>query len=295
MAIPGGITGLTPALLISFLVGRMRAGATGEQIGHYVRAVRELPPGIGPTALSPTDLAAIERHVAGTMDSGTSVLVVASDTVMRVGLAGVLRAADILVWHDTPEAASPAIGGSWDYVLVWLPSPSGIDPHSTIDWIATISSSDTTVLAVYPGTITDLVRLRLAESGARYAVPQEWLAERVSDLPAMLSTASLPERFYLETPLALRQKAGLQLSGKLAPLLDLARDCSPRLWTDSAARTEDWLSRAEVRRFRRVALEDAGVPPPPYSRYASSVRQAPRMPEWRDVRRVVRLAFNVDE
>lgn len=278
--------------LFAYLVYLVRSGRSTSTIRRRLTALRSYVSDRQHPTLTVAGLHSMERRFLTSPAGPTSTLVISDDAIVREGLAALLGRQGVLTW---PEVTSSAMFGGtavWDYVLVWLPSRRGIDPFSSVDWVAAASTTGVPVVALYPTRITDLVRLRLAEAGARYALPQWWLANRVDELHQLLETATLPTRFHLETPLAIRQRLGLRLSGQLAPLLEAASEVDPAVWRSTAQEEAPRLGRSKVQRLRQIANDEAGIPPTT-GRYSTAVRNAPTTPDWRDVRRIVRLAFNL--
>lgn len=232
---------------------------------------------------------ALARRLAVLSVGRTTVSIVSDDPIMREGLDSVLSRYGIVSWPSSFHEALVPAAGAWDYVLVWLPSREGIDPFGSISQVGKLAATGVPVVAVYPGRITPLVRLRLSEAGARYALPQWWLSEQVEELSGLLSRAELPARYHLGTPLSIRQEIGLLLVGRLAPLIAAAQQLDPTVWRRPES-PATMLPRTQVQRLRQLALE-AGVPPP-VDRYSGATRRTPSTPAWRDVHRVVRGAFN---
>lgn len=278
--------------LFAYLASLVKAGRSPSTLRRRLTAFRAHVVEGGQQLVSVQELHALEDRLLKSAGSQTAALVVSDDTIIREGLAAVLARRGVLTWTDRTSDAIPGTPEIWDYVIVWLPSRRGIDPFSSVQWVAAASPTGVPIVTLYPGKVTDLVRLRLAEAGARYAVPQAWLSERVEELPQMLATASLPVRFHLETPLALRQKLGLHLSGQLQPLLAAAALLDDDVWRPTRYEDAPRVNRNEMQRLRRIASVDAGIPPP-LGRYSTAVRSAPTEPDWREVRRVVRQAFNL--
>lgn len=286
-----GLAELEARHLFAYLAGLVKAGRSASTVRRRLTALRANVRQNGEPNVSVEALHELEDQILSLAGTQTTAMVVSDDAIVREGLAAVLAKQGVLTWADTTRTALASTGTVWDYVLVWLPSPRGIDRYTSIEWVAEAAETGVPVVTLYPGRVTELFRLRLAEAGARYALPQGWLSQRVEDLPEMLATATLPTRFHLETPLALRQKLGLSLAGRLAPLLAAAVELPEEVWRSPTPDVGPHLSRSQVQRLRRIASEDAGIPPP-FGRYSTAMRNAPRTPDWRDVRRVVRQAFN---
>lgn len=224
-------------------------------------------------------------------------LVVSDDPIIRAGLQSVLTESGAVCWADATEQLDAATATSWDYILVWLNSPRGVDPFGAITRIGALGAAVTTrvpVVAVHAGgSVAPIIHLRLAEAGARYAVAHPWLSDNLTALAEMLARAAVPLKFHLGTPLALRQGLGLRLSGELEPLLAAAAQVPPRVWTGHLPQSHLPITRSEITRLRRIALDQAGIPAPDFSKYATSLRRAPDTPEWPRVREVVREAFGI--
>lgn len=292
MGAPVPLEDLSEGYLFAYLASLVKAGRSTSTLRRRLTALRSYVSDHDHGALTIDGLHALEDRILRSATSRTSALVVSDDVIVREGLAAVLATQGVLTWSDRTADAHHGSAAVWDYVLVWLPSRRGIDPYSSVNWVAAASPTGAPIVALYPNKITDLFRLRLSEAGARYALPQVWLAEKVEELPQMLATASLPVRFHLETPLAIRQRLGLRLAGELEPLLAAASEVDEDVWRAAAHEDAPRLSRGEIQRLRRIAAETAGIPPP-IGRYSTAVRNAPTTPDWREVRRVVRQAFNM--
>lgn len=291
LGVTGGLEQLDERHVFAYLVGLVKAGRSPSTIRRRLTALRARVADQGHPVITVDGLHGIEDRLLRAATSRTAVMVASDDAIVREGLAAILSQQGILTWAGHTREALLGSMAVWDYVLVWLPSRQGVDPYSSVNWIAEAAASGVVVVALYPSRVTDLFRLRLAEAGARYALPQWWLSDRVEDLPQMIATATLPTRFHLETPLALRQELGLQLSGQLAPLLAAAMEVPDRIWRSSGADEDSALTRSEIQRFRKIAAFEAGIPPSA-DRYSTGLRSAPRVPDWREVRRVVRQSFN---
>ncbi|MFC4245342.1 hypothetical protein ACFOYW_18390 [Gryllotalpicola reticulitermitis] len=246
--------------------------------------------------LSAVTLTQIERQVMRAQGSRTGVLVVSDDAIIQAGLRAVLSETGVLCWAEGLDGLEPSTATTWDYVLVWIASPRGIDPFGAIPRVAALGERVTTqvpIIAVYSGALSPFVRLRIAEAGLRYVLPHAWLSSNLNRLSQLLESAEVPTRFHLETPLALRQKLELGLAGDLERLLEAALELPHQVWTGHLPQSHLPISRAHVQQLRQLALDVAGIPAPDFSKYATSLRTPPSTPEWHRVREVVRHAFNI--
>lgn len=275
-------------LVFAYLVHLLRDGRSHSTVRRRLTALRStFSSGEDPDRVA--RLHAIEDVVLRMDRDVTAVLVASADPIIREGLAAVLARGGLGVWQESRVVAGPPVTTIWDYALVWLPLRHGIDTQASVRWITEVASAQVPIVALYPSRLTELARLRLAEAGVRYAIPHPWMADHLDDVPSMLTGATLPARFHLETPFAIRTRLGLRPSGELEPLLSAAKELPERVWLNDAAAHD--LPRDTVRRLRRTAMQTAGVPPP-LGRYSDAVRKAPTLPDWREVRRIVRLSFN---
>lgn len=294
MRLPVSLDQVTERHLFAYLASLIKAGRSSSTVRRRLTAMRANVADNGHGLLTVSGLHAMEDHLQKSLGTQTTALIASDDAIVREGLAAVLSRQGVLTWTDRVSEAVAGDSEIWDYMIVWLPSRHGVDPFASVEWIATASANGVPIVTLHPDRLTVLARLRLAEAGARYAIPQSWLSERIEGLPQMLSTASLPVRFHLETPLALRQRLGLELSGQLQPLLDAAAHVDERVWRASRHEDAPRVDRSEIQRLRRIAKIHAGIPPPS-GRYSTAVRSAPTAPDWREVRRVVRQALNFSD
>lgn len=289
--------------LFAYLVDQVRRGRSAATIRRRMAALtgeRRAHVEVDGAGRSPVDrrrLLETERLIAAGVATRTAALVVSDDPIFRAGVRSVLADHGILCWADRVSELDPATIGVWDVVLAKVASRDRLDPYAPIRTLRALGDRLATVPVVavaHPG-LHPVVRLRLAEAGVRYLVPDSWLADHLDSLAERIRDADIPIRYHLETPLAMRQSLGLSLAGDLQPLLDAALALPPAVWLSGAALDRLPLSRADVRRIRTLALEVAGIPAPDFARYASSMRTAPSTPEWVTVRSVVRAALGIEE
>ncbi|WP_298045288.1 site-specific integrase [uncultured Microbacterium sp.] len=294
----GGVASLSARQVFAYLVDTRRVGRSDATLRRRITTLRRIA-STHLLELPASDLARLEQRVLDAQRGQASVLVVSDDPIIRAGLRSVLTESGAVCWADATDQLDAATATSWDYILVWLNSPRGVDPYGAIVRIGALGSAVTTkvpVVAVHAGaTIPSIVHLRLAEAGARYAVAHSWLSANLTALAAMLAGAAVPLKFHLGTPLALRQNLGLRLGGELEPLLGAAVQSPAAVWTGHLPQSHLPISRSEITRLRRIALDQAGIPAPDFSKYATSPRKAPATPEWPRVRAVVREAFGIGQ
>jgi hypothetical protein len=294
--IPPDLAGLDARRVFAHCVELSRAGRGASTIRRRLTALRAALGAGSALGVSAAELFEVQRRVLSVPPGGTSVLVLSEDPITRAGLRAVLTDSGALCWSDAVTDLDAATLSSWDYVLVWVAVPEGLDRYGAIGRFAGLDPGVTTavpVVAVHPGPLHPLVRLRLAEAGFRYALGHDWLSTHLDEISALLMAAELPDRFHLETPLAIRQRLGLRLAGELAPVLDLALDLPREVWSSQRSQEQLAISRHDVRRLRRAARDVAGLPAPDFARYATAVRRAPDAPEWATVRATVRAALGL--
>lgn len=280
--------------VFAYVLGLARAGRTQSTIRRRLTALRRIATIAPPPAKFAFDLgelAQFERRILDASSERASVLVISDDAVIRAGLRGVLTEAGAACWSEPIEGLDPTIVTVWDYVLVWIRSSRGSDRYGAISRVAELGRDVTTaipIIAVHGVNVAPVVRLRLAEAGFRYLVPHNWLSGNLAKLSDLLSTANIPIRFHLETPLALRESLGLHLNGELAELVDTAATLPASVWRSQRTATNPELARANVNLLRAIALRSSGVPAPDFAKYATSMRRPPELPEWPRVRELLR-------
>jgi CheY-like chemotaxis protein len=295
-AIEGGVANIDERRIFAYLVELVRVGRSVATVRRRLTALRSFPlvSGVDRSSVKPrlTDmqLFEVERRVLTGKDSRTGVLVICDDPIVRAGLRAVLSDAGVLCWSDPFGRLDEATITVWDYVIIWGATPKGIDTYWAIRELHSLNREITSrvpVVAVFDSKLSLVARLRFAEAGVRYAIPHAWLATNIDHLSVLLATAEIPQRFHLETPLALRQELGFNLSGDLAALLAAAAGVPADVWVGDLPQRELQTTRNAIQNLRRIALKEAGVPAPPFSKYATSMRTPPSTPEWVTVRKIV--------
>lgn len=283
---------LSGRYVFSYFLELARSGRARSTIRRKFTTLRRIA-SISPAkfAFDPTDFARFERRILDANDERAKVLIISDDAVIRAGLRGVLSEVGAVCWSDSVEGIDPSIIMLWDYVLVWISSSRGSDRYGAISGVAALGQQATTaipIVAVHGVDVAPAARLRLAEAGFRYLVPHSWLSGNLTKLSDLLSAADIPIRFHLETPLALRESLGLHLDGELAELVDMAAALPAYVWQNQPTSSETKLARANVNMLRAIALHSSGVPAPDFSKYATSMRRPPELPEWPRVRELLR-------
>ena len=295
-----GINGarhLTARHIFAYLVDVRKHGRSTSTIRRRVTALRKIASS-HLLDLPVSELTRLEKRFLDARQDQASVLVVSDDPIIRAGLQAVLTDSGAVCWADETAHLDLATVASWDYMLVWMSSPRGIDNFGPISRIKALGTKITTripVVAIYSEAPNAIVQLRLAEAGVRYAMPHVWLSDHLPALADLLSAAEVPLSFHLDTPIALRQRIGLHLSGEIEALLEAAALAPDKLWNGHLPQSHLPVARSEITRLRRIALEQAGVPAPHFSKYASSLRRPPETPEWPRLRELVRQAFGLSE
>ena len=283
--------------IFAYLVDVRRRGRSPATIRRRMTALRRIADSVWPDTLWP-EFAHAEHRLLDAHPAQASVLVVSDDPIIRSGLRAVLTESGAVCWADSTAHLEVSTATSWDYILVWMNSPRGVDLFGAVSGIKKLGTPITTrvpIVAVHAGQVNRVLQLRLAEAGARYAVPHLWLSKNLLALADLLSAAEVPLKFHLETPLALRQSMNLRLNGDLEILLDAACKFPKEVWTGQLPQSHLPISRAEIARLRRIALEHGGIPSPEFSKYANSLKRPPETPEWPRVREIIQLAFGLSE
>jgi CheY-like chemotaxis protein len=287
---------LTARDVFAYLVDVHKRGRSLSTVRRRATMLRRIA-GTPLLELAASELTRLEHRILRSSPGQASVLVISDDAIIQAGLRTVLTESGAVCWAEATDHLNPATAQAWDYILVWLNSVRRLDRFAAIPRIAALGSRTTTqvpVIAVHSGPVNSIVRLRLAEAGARYLVPHPWLSQHVTSLAGLLSAAEVPLDFHLDTALAQRQRLGLRLSGELAPLLDAAAALPEVLWTGYLPQSHLPIPRTEISRIRSIASELAGIPSPDFSKYAASLRRPPATPEWPRVRELVRAGWGID-
>lgn len=226
----------------------------------------------------------------GTAVGCRRVLVVADSQIIREGVGAMFERAGTV--HATVGTATlpEVVGVGWDLVVVWIDDRDGLDHFATVQRIATcetLRAGGARVVALHARELSMLVQLRLAEVGVRRAVTLSGF-ERHGVFAALDDAA---EGLRVPDAAHLRAALGLAPHGRIDVLLDAAGALPAQVWSHGLPQDRLPVTRAQITHLRRVALVDAGLTAPSYAKYASSVRRAPDLPLWSDVRGVVRQAW----
>lgn len=249
-----------------------------------------------PVIATDADTQAIERSAVAALRHRTTVLVAVHDPILRAGLIATLADAGIFCWGGEPTGLPAAGVSSWDYLIVWLDQQDGIDRHAGIEVVRGLGVVTTTrvpVIGVVRQRPNPYLRLRMAEAGVRYAVSHAWLSANIGVLPRLLVESDIPDRYHLESPIALRARVGMALGGDVGAFLDEARTLPRAAWESTRSRSALGIRRADVEQLRRLSAQVAGVRPPPERPYASPSRSGPLLPTWASIQTVVRRSFGV--
>lgn len=295
-----GLDSLNERRLLAYVLDQLRRrrspATVKRRLSSYAAAIQHTGKSI-PIRFLRTALDRLDAGGGGELVPPLGVLILADDPIVRAGLGAVLDQKGILTWSDPIQDVDHRTLSSWDYVIVWLSRKGYPDRYSAISAVGEIALSITAtvpLIAISAQPVGALIRLRLAEAGVRYLLPQAWCVENLDLLLDCLERGDIPLDYHLPTPLALRQGLSLSLEGSLEPLMSAARGLPEKVWNGSTALQHLPMTRAQVHTFRRMAHEVAGVPAPHFSTYASSLRGAPTLPAWVTVRAVIREAFGIE-
>jgi hypothetical protein len=236
--------------------------------------------------------------MSGKSGGSRSVVIVDDDEIYRVGAAACLRAR-----RDIDVVGCWAPGGLADGLV--LSADAGVGPVTALveassggprrdgyGGVAAVTTLRSRVpAAVSPIVVTCRVPtsryllLRLAEAGADFVYGPCHQFGTVSALADAIRTPC--EAFRLPTQWALRQELGLAWDGDLAAFLAEIEPFPDELWTAGRRQDELPVSRRTLRAIRQLARDVAGLPPPDFRRFTGTIRPAPSLPEWQQVRALV--------
>lgn len=229
----------------------------------------------------------------------TSLLIVSDDMLVRVGLEVAAHSSGIA---DTSSTDLLRLGdgaeglATFDYALVHIwPADGDLDRLRAVDAVALLAqrSLASTVIVIASLVPKPLVSLRLAEAGCGFAFPYSVVRGDPESLFEAMRSGELDNRFALPTQWAIRQSLGLRWNGEVAPFLAFARTLPARVWTTDLPLSRLGLARSVFREVQLAARDVAGMPEPAFSRYASSLRKPPELPEWPRVRSFVRELWDL--
>lgn len=238
----------------------------------------------------------LELGILSVHEGGPAVLVLTDDMILRAGIRQCLADVGLMCWALDPRFANGKQVNGWTHLLVGIEGSGRPDRFDLIEIVADLAREapvPPSLIAVHHGELPSVVRLRLAEAGFTHAIPYGRFSRDLDGLSAELRRRDLPTEFALERPGMMRQLMGFDVRGALLPLLAAARDLPEDVWTSDRSLDRLPISRGAVRRLRVLARKAAGVPPPDFRRYSTSMRNAPEWPEWATVRELVRIGFGI--
>lgn len=105
------------------------------------------------------------------------------------------------------------------------------------------------------------------------------------DLFGALRRGDAPAAYAIPSQWSLRQELGLRWNGAVGPFLETAMTMPPEKYAANSPPAPLFgVGRGPFRTVQRAAKDVAGLPEPDFSRYASSTRRPPELPEWPRVR-----------
>lgn len=138
------------------------------------------------------------------------------------------------------------------------------------------------VVSLAPIPLHPLVVLRIAEAGATFLVGDRAFGpDEASVASAVLG---LDESFRLPTRWAMRESLRLAWDGDIAAFLKTVSHVPCDVWLKGLVQADTGLTRREIGRIRQAAHDIAGLPVRDFTRFSTSARSAPVVPEWTSVR-----------
>lgn len=226
-----------------------------------------------------------------------SVLIVDADEVYRAGVADFCRrhpALEVVACCAPDDALTcQGVGASEARTMTAVVEASactlerdhfcGVSAVSSLraEW----SPDELTIIATCRTPASRYLTLRLAEAGADFYYGP--LHRFASGTELTLAVREPSEGCRLPTKWALREELGLSWDGNLATFLTAVDDYPDELWMDGRRQSELPVSRRTIARLRQLAHEMAGLPAPDFRRFTGT-REPPSLPEWHEVRWLVR-------
>ena len=213
-------------------------------------------------------------------------LIASDDAIVRGGLRAAASLAGLadVGCISLGDCADPSTHvGPWDYVVVFLArSSAGLDRLPAVKAITDVAPTvpTTTKIALLAFDPSPLVTLRLAEAGCAFAIPYLEVSDNPVDLFGALRRGDAPAAYAIPSQWSLRQELGLRWNGAVGPFLETAMTMPPEVWTTHRPQHLFGVGRGPFRTVQRAAKDVAGLPEPDFSRYASSTRRPPELPEW---------------
>jgi len=293
---------LTDLLLFRYLLMLARHGYSPSTIRRRTTCLRAFvayASACGEVFSVDVDTAAERVRLSMRRDDGgaTSLLVVSDDVLVGSGLEVAASSSGIA---DTSRRALEGLSegverlGIFDYALVHIwPSDGDVDRLRAVETVAllVLRGLASTVIVIASFDLKPLVSLRLAEAGCGFCFPYSVVRDDPGAFFDAMRSGEPDSRFALPTQWALRQSLGLRWNGEVAPFLALARTLPALAWTTDLPQSRLGVGRSVIRQVQAAARDAAGLPEPSFSRYASSLRKPPELPEWPKVRSFVRALW----
>lgn len=225
-----------------------------------------------------------------------AVILVDADEVYRAGVVECCRRRpELEVWAYDREIGLDDIslpsGAKPITALVEVSSPllAATDAFEGVAAVVSVReqlSSDVRVVATCRRPASRYLALRLAEAGADFYYGPLHQFGSADELVRAVRDPS--EGCRLPTQWALREELGLSWDGNLAAFLEAIEPYPDVLWHDGIRQSELPVSRRSLHKLRVLAHEVAGLPAPDFRRFTGGLRSVPTLPEWHEVRWLVR-------
>lgn len=138
-----------------------------------------------------------------------------------------------------------------------------------------------------------MVALRFVESGISYVIADDLVA-RSPEILMEVARGSIDEAYQLPTPWELRDRLGLRWAGNMREFCSHVGELPAGTWIQEWKQNRLPISRRQIYALRTLARDVAGLPEPDARRYSTTVRSAPLVPEWHEVRQLVHRLWGLN-